>query len=174
MTLQQDRIAKGQCPNDGKEAAPYRLCYDCRQKLRLTRALNRGVRHGVIKTMAGTSRVTMKSTLWLGDKADDPEANKQWSKWSTKVVLPETDRRGDPRLRGIRVDVEATLIAVMQRIGRPCTIDEITAAWGKLRSKRADPLPTDLANIIKAADKRARKALKRAEIDARQGAQHDA
>lgn len=163
MGIREDRIAKGQCPNDGKEAAPYRLCFDCRQQLRINRSLNRGARLGAL-TVLGTGAAALFSI----NKNASEGANRQWGKWSTKVILPENDGRGKPRLRGQRVDVEATLIKVIEFIGRPCTIDEISEAWGRLRSKRTSPLASDLACIIRAADKRKRRAAKLAAIVERQ------
>jgi hypothetical protein len=58
------------------------------------------------------------------------------------------------------VDVEATLLNVIQFIGRPCTIEEITSSWGKLREKRDAPLAADLGRLIVANEKRERKAAK--------------
>lgn len=157
MSLQQDRIAKGQCPNCGKEAAPYRLCFECRQGVRLANCLKKGAKVGALSVL-GNGR----NALWSINKNAPADADKNFSKNSTPFILPETDRRSQPRLRGIRVDVEATLIKVIEFIGRPCTMDEIVQAWGKLRSKRSDPLPNDLARIIQAQEKRERRALKRA------------
>jgi len=62
------------------------------------------------------------------------------------------------------VDFEETLYKVIERIGRPCTIEEIQKAWGGLRSRRSSPLASDLATIIAAKDKRERKMAKRATI----------
>jgi hypothetical protein len=158
MTLAQDRIAKGQCPNDGKEAAPYRLCYDCRQLRRVIRSLKRGERFGTVKSERKSDGVVYWS---LGLNSNDPEARKATNKWQTPWMPRENDLRHRPRLRGISVDVEATLYEVVSHIGRPCTIEEITAAWGKLRDRRTSPLPVDLAALIKAGDKRARRNAKR-------------
>ena len=153
-----DRVANGLCPACGKEAAPYYLCWNCRGQKRLTRCLKRGENHGVFK-----SERRIDGSYWsLGLKHDDPEAMKTTNKWSTPFILPESDGRGKPRLRGIRVDVEATLVKVIKFIGRPCSIDEITKAWGRLRAKRTDPLASDLGSIIQAADKRAAKNARRA------------
>ena len=160
MTLAQDRISKGQCPDCGKEAAPYRLCYDCRQKVRMIRCLKRGEKVGALKTF-GIGRHKLYS---LNNK-DNPNyalASERWGKWSPPIHMPESDGRAAPRLRGIRVDVEATLLEVMKFIGRPCTIEEITAGWGRLREKRSDPLPADLGRIIVAAEKRKAKNARRA------------
>lgn len=156
--LQQKRILAGQCPLCGKEAAPYRLCYDHRQRGRLDRMLKRGVKNDVLK-----SEKRIGGTYFsVGAKIDDPEANRLWYRWGTAWNLPESDRRGRPRLRGISVDVDKTLIAIITRIGRPCTIEEISEAWGKLRDRRTTPLASDLATIIAAKDKRQAKMAKRA------------
>lgn len=151
--ISQTRILAGQCPLCGKEAAPYRLCYDHRFSARLNRSLKRGVRLGALKLDN-----LRRYSLGTGDK------DGCWGKWGTAIVIPESDKRGRPRLRGIQVDVEATLVKVIDRIGRPCTIKEITSAWGKLRDKRSQPLAADLATIISAQDKRERKMAKRAEV----------
>jgi ribosomal protein S18 len=153
-----DRVANGLCPNCGKEAAPYRLCWDCRQLGRLTRALKKGQNLGVFNTLGAG-----KNALWTINKNAPPGASEKIGKWGTPWHLPDTDLRGKPRLRGIRVDVEATLIKVIEFIGRPATIEEIVAAWGRLRDRRSAPLANDLGRIIAAADKRARKAARRAE-----------
>lgn len=151
ISLAQRRIAAGQCPRCGKEAAPYRLCYDCRFSNRVNRSLRKGVRLGALK------QDNLKR-YYLGDGDTN-----RWVKWGTKIVLPESDKRGRPKLRGISVDVEETLVKVIERIGRPCTIEEIKEAWGKLRDKRSAPLPSDLATIIAAKDKREAKLKRRAE-----------
>ncbi len=156
--LQQQRILAGQCPLCGKEAAPYRLCYTHRQTLKLARLLKRGER---LEVFNSEKRSDGKLYWALGKKHGDAAASQQLDKWQTPWHLPETDRRGRPRLRGIPVDVEATLVAVVTRIGRPCTIEEITEAWGRLRDRRSSPLPSDLATIIAAKDKRERKMAKR-------------
>ena len=162
MTIQQERVAKGQCPNDGKEAAPYRLCWDCRQTLRLTRALKRSEKYGVVK-----SEKRLDGTYWsLGPKANDPEAQAQVRKWDQPFIPPEDDKRYRPRLQGVAVDIGATFIAIMECIGRPATETELSQAWGKLRDRRTSPLPTDLARLIKADEKRQRKFAKRAAIAA--------
>jgi hypothetical protein len=147
------RILAGQCPLCGKEAAPYRLCYDHRFRQRMDRALKKGVRLGALKK-------DHLKRYFIGDESKSAE----WVKHGTPIHLPESDKRGRPRLRGIAVDVDATLIKVVEHIGRPCTIEEITAAWGRLRDRRSAPLATDLATIIAAQDKRARKMAKRAVV----------
>lgn len=152
-----DRVAHGLCPQCGGEAAPYRLCYSCRLKGRLDRSLKKGTRTGALSVL-GAGR----GALYNINKNAPPDADRNWGKHGTLINLPESDGRSRPRLRGIRVDVEATLVKVMEFIGRPATIDEITQAWGRLRDRRSAPLASDLGRIIAAADKRARKAAKRA------------
>ena len=150
--ISQTRILAGQCPLCGKEAAPYRLCYDHRQAARLGRCLAKGVRVGsLLKTWDNRYSI---------NKTSPADAQKKWSRNSTKVILPETDRRARPRLRGTSVDVEETMLKIIERIGRPCTIEEISEAWGRLRDRRSSPLPSDLATIISAKDKRERKMKK--------------
>lgn len=154
-SIAQTRIEAGQCPQCGKEAAPYRLCYDCRQVGRIGRALRRGEGLGVFRRAFGN--------VWiLGDKVNDQAANARMKKWSTSIIPDENDKRFRPRLRGAAIDVEATLVKIIERIGRPCTIEEISMAWGKLRARRSDPLDADLSRIIVAADRRAAKNMRRA------------
>jgi hypothetical protein len=152
----QERIAGGLCPECGEEAAPYLLGWGCRLKPRLNRALARGVKIGFLQRSLD-ARFSIAGT-------PSNSAQREWLKWSTPLVLGEDDGRGKPRMRGMRVDVEATLSKVMEHIGRPCTIDEIVAAWGKLRAKRTNPLAGDLGRLIVADAKRARKQLARQAI----------
>lgn len=156
-SVKQERLAKGQCPQCGKEAAPYYLCYGCRQSVRITRCLKRGARLGAISVMGSGPKA-----LYSIPKGRTDDAKREWGKWSTKVALPETDGRSKPRIRNIRIDVEKTLLNVIGFIGRPCTIGEITEAWGKLRTKRDAPLANDLGRIIVAAEKRSAKLARRA------------
>ncbi len=124
-------------------------------KPRLNRALARGVKVGALVQLPG-------DYFKLPDGGARPAADKEWGKWSTPLHLDETDGRGKPRIKGIRVDIGQTLSNVMEHIGRPCTLDEIVAAWGKLRAKRTNPLVGDLSRLIAADEKRARKLAKRA------------
>jgi len=159
MTLAQDRVLRGQCPNCGEEAAPYRLCGACRLKTKIIRIMRRGAKVGGFK-------IDKQGRENLYSIADAEKLHTiQW-----RADPKHDDRRSDPRLHGIRIDVEATLLEVVRFIGRPCTIEEITAAWGRLRAERTTPLPIDLARIIRAADKRKRKAEKAAKAFANQGA----
>jgi hypothetical protein len=124
----------------------------------LERSLRRGEKHEYFNS---EKRSDGKRYWTVGAKVDDPAVQEYMGKWAAPINLPETDRRGRPRLRGISVDVEATLVAIVGRIGRPCTLEEITEAWGRLRDRRSSPLPSDLAVIIAAKDKRERKMAKR-------------
>lgn len=157
--VKRERIARGQCPNCGKEAAPYYLCHDCRLKGKIVRVLNRGAAVGGFKK----ERRGRESWWSMGD--DKLLGTLKW-----RPDPKEGDGRLAPRLRGIRIDVEATLVEVIRRIGRPCTLEEILAAWGRLRERRTAPLASDLACIIAAADKRKRRAEKRAAVEARNAA----
>lgn len=160
MSLAEDRIAKGQCPTCGKEAAPYRLCYDCRWKGRMLRMLKRGAKVGCLSETKGPGR----QSLWSIADGNSSEKRREWDKWQTGWHLKETDRRGLPMIRGIRIDIDATLMATIVYIGRPCAVEEIMAAFGRLRDRRSDPLPVDLACIIKAQEKRERRAAKAAAL----------
>ncbi len=153
--LQKQRIEKGQCPNCGNEAAPYRLCWKCRKLGQIRRACIRLEQDGHIRAVKEGG----KYHYWFRPEAKDKPVDNRWA--TLFDGDPEKDRRLQPRLRGIRVNVEATLIEVMKVIGRPCTLEEIMAGWGRLRAKRDAPLANDLARIIAAEDKRRRRAEKR-------------
>ena len=150
MSRAQERIAKGQCPRCGEEAAPYYLCGKCRFKGQVVRVLERAAKYG------GFTRERRKDGVYygIGDKAALDAI-----KW--RPDPKEGDKRLAPRLRGMRVDIERTLVEIIRYTGRPCTLEEITAAWGKLRAKRDAPLAADLSRIIIAEDRRKAKAAKR-------------
>lgn len=153
MSIAQERIAKGQCPNCGKEAAPYYLCGNCADRQKVYRVLREGERAG-------------------GFKGERRGKLKYWSIRDTKILddlvarsrspAKLGDKRLQPRLRGFRVDVEATLLEVIRHVGRPMHTEEIIEAWGKLRDRRTSPLAHDLARIVAAEDKRKRKAARQA------------
>jgi ribosomal protein S27AE len=153
-----ERVAKGQCPHCGAEAAPYYMCGKCRFTEKLRRTLRRGERAGAV-----TWEPDGRSKRWVLKSGD------AWDRAGWGAEPKEGDSRLAPRLRGMRIDVERTLIEVMRFIGRPCTEQEIVEAWGKLRANRTDPLPIDLGRIIAADSKRARKMARRAaHVDHRQ------
>ena len=159
MTIGKDRIAHGLCPQCGKEAAPFYLCWQCRLGQRFNRSLKKGVRCGVVNKI-GEGR----KALFGLEKGYSEEAERQWGKHSIPIVIPESDSRGHPRIRGTRVNVEATLIRVIEFIGHPCTLEEIMTAWGRLRSKRDAPLHSDLGRIIIASERRKTRNAKRAAL----------
>lgn len=163
--LQQERILAGQCPNDGNEAAPYRLCHSCRQKTRFRHALKAAGKKGIFK-----AEKTAKGYVWsmpTGYKNDPSwaaakdawEGDKRSENMGLAVI--EGDKRYDPKLRGIRVDVGRTLLQVINFIDRPATLEEIMAVWGKLRAERSEPLAHDLGRLIMAQEKRDRRNAKR-------------
>jgi len=151
--LAEERIARGQCPECGKEAAPFRLCFDCRQIQRIRRSAKRLAKDGQITITKRGKHLLYHSIQGVNKPVDE--------RWATSWNPPEDDLRFRPKLRGTRVDVDRTLIEVMKHIGRPCTIEEIMAGWGKLRAKRSAPLAADLARIVAAEDKRKSRNAKR-------------
>lgn len=154
MTVQQDRVAKGLCPQCGKEAAPYRLCPDHRMIGMIARRLNRVHKiGGVSKEMRGG-----KAYYTMKDRA-------AWDKLDWRDPQPG-DRRLRPRLRGIPVDVERTLIEIISKSDSGMTMDQIIQAWGKLRATRAGTIVGDVLRIAGADQKRARKAAKLAALAA--------
>lgn len=144
---QLERIERGQCPNCGKESAPYYLCWDCRHLGKIRRTMRRVSKvGGVTVEKRGTSNYYKMAN------------ERAWDSIIWKADAKAGDARLDPKLRGIRVDVEKTLLEVVLHAGRAVSLEEILAAWGRLRSKRTDPLAVDLSRIIAAEDKRKRKS----------------
>lgn len=163
MTLRQDRILAGQCPACGKDAAPYRLCDDCRRLQSLRRLLNRAHRHGFL-----TKAKKGSTSLW----SLTPDArSKRWTRVLGAYALPswgeglgDADKRTHPRLGGMRVDVEQTLVNILTTMGKPATLEEIQEAWGRLRGERKHlSLANDIAYIIESRRKRAAKEARRAQ-----------
>jgi hypothetical protein len=107
----------------------------------LVRALKRGLNDGYLDRVGEG-----KHALWKLGKT--PFDSVKHNRWGTPFYLPDTDGRGKPRLRGIRIDVEKTIIGIIRFIGRSCTTEEVLAAWGKLRDRRTSPLPNDLGRIL--------------------------
>ena len=117
-TVQQERIANGLCPRCGEEAAPYRLCYKHRFEAKLVRGLKR---------MASVNSITVQK---IGGKlyyspGSRPDAYKAL-RWSEPKS--EADGRYRPRIGRVPVDVEKTIIRIIEQTGRPCTFEEIMAA----------------------------------------------
>ena len=150
MTRAQERIAKGQCPRCGKEAAPYYLCPDHRFEGQIVRICNRATNAGGLSKEKRGGRIYYR---W--------QSQEGWDAVKWRPEAKEGDERLAPRLNGKRVNIEQTIINIMRHIGRPVTIEELTIAWGKLRAKRDAPLAADLSRIIIAEDRRKAKAAKR-------------
>lgn len=142
MTLAKERIAKGLCPRCGKEAAPYYLCADHRFEQQIVRRLNRGERIGGFR-----KEKRGRQTYWsLGSQ--NALDSMDW-----RDPKPD-DKRYRPRLGRIPVEIEDELIKMLTDLGKPVTIDEILAAWGRLREKRSGgSVAQNMAAII-AADQR--------------------
>ena len=140
-----ERMAQGLCPNDGKEAAPYRLCSDCRRVAFVRRVANRLAEYGLAhKTKQGRSNYYQTSPLPLGEG---------------EVIYREAvegDRRLLPRRAHVPIDIEQTLIALFSKPGiETLTEDEIVQAWGKLRVRPGRlSAAHDLATIILAERRR--------------------
>lgn len=157
MTIAQERLAKGLCPRCGEEAAPYRLCFSHRAEEMIRRCLRNGVTAGAIDAVREGGRVTYGLTKAGEDKT---------APWDFRAAFEGkagwNDKRYKPRLGRIPVDVEAELIGIFTRLARPATIDEILAAWGKLRQERKHRTAAgDLAAIIAAERRRNERAAKR-------------
>lgn len=168
-TLQERRIAKGLCPNCGNEAAPYRLCPDCRARASLGRMLRRGEKFGVFKShRQGREKAWSAPQIKSNQSAAEIMKSRPMPVWGEGKAAE--DGRLQPRLGNIPVDVEAELIAIFERIGEPLTEEEIWSAWGKLRVRRGRASAAgDLAALVKAERRRARKNRKRARMTAALG-----
>ena len=150
MSIRQERLAKGLCPDCGAEAAPYRLCDRCRFKGLLGRILRKGATHGSL-----TAEKRGRTYFYgLGDPSLDFEYRE----------AQPGDKRLRPRVGGIPVDVEHELIEILRRNGKPMQIDKIYEAWGRLRLRRGrESAASDLANIIVGRQKQEAKLARRAE-----------
>lgn len=160
QSLQRTRILAGQCPTCGKDAAPYRLCGEHRQLASLSRGLKRLAKAGaVIRSQNGRNAAwTAAPNMMEIAKAVGFGPFPLWGEGKG-----ENDRRIQPRLGGMRVDVEKTPINILLSMGRPATLDEIQAAWGRLRGERKHlSLANDIAYIIESGRKRREKQARRA------------
>ena len=145
MSVAQQRMDKGLCPRCGEDAAPYRLCGSHRLESRLVRSLKKMERQGALKS-TGRGANSMWSNV-EGVEAD--------TRWSTPVVPPDNDKRFRPRLGNVPADVEKELIGIMTEAGEPLTVEQIMAAWERLRQKRnRSSIAGDMKRIIKADQKR--------------------
>ncbi len=66
-----------------------------------------------------------------------------------------------PRLGNMPVHVVPELIQMFTDFGRPVSLEEIMAAWGRLREKRKNPLVSDMSALIAAQRRREARNLKR-------------
>jgi hypothetical protein len=153
----QHRVDHGLCPQCGKEAAPYYLCPDCRSLGSMTRLLNKMAREGLaVKAKQGRCNVFSP-----GPRIDAEDRFEKWGKfvWDMK---PD-DKRLKPRLGRRPVDLDETLLSIFTDAGKPLSIEEVCAAWGRLRTRRKTAsLAGDMTAIIKAQRRREERAAKRA------------
>ncbi len=152
---QQERVSNGLCPRCGKPAAPYYYCSEHRFDASLGRVLRRGQKLGVFDS---EKRPGDKRLNWwtIGPNELKP------SDWRAQgSQLRDSDKRLRPRLKGIPVDVEKTLISMMRAIGKPLMIEEIEVAWGRLRtSRKHETVAGDLKALIVAQQRRERRLAK--------------
>jgi hypothetical protein len=147
--LRRDRLNKGLCPHCGAEAAPYRECETHRFQRLLGRILRRMEARG------------------FAQRAREGHAD-VWSRVPGAGPLPEGiyreaqegDKRLQPRLHHVPVDIEQTLKVMFTHLrGGPVTEAEILAAWSKLRERKGRvSAAQDLALLILAQRKRERRA----------------
>ncbi len=153
----QYRIDHGRCPECGEESAPYYLCTKHREIGAVGRMMNQMAERGVVKKER-IGRHT-KPEGFNGRSIDEfTWAKRLWE-------LDPDDKRFRPRLGRRPVDLDETLIGIFQEAGRPLQMEEIVAAWGKLRSKRKTrSLAGDMAAIIAAQQRREERNAKRAAV----------
>ena len=164
MSLQRQRLLNGQCPSCGKDAAPYRLCADHRALASLTRMLNKWEKAGALTKSRGPRGYVWKAAPNMREILDAMPVHKMplWDGGD--------DARTLPRLRGVPVDVEATIVAILRDMGRPASIEEVQFAWGRLRGERKHgSLAADMGRIIQAQRRRDERNARRAH-DAHPGA----
>jgi hypothetical protein len=151
---EKERIAKGLCPRCGKEAAPYYLCQSCRYGDRIVRMLNRGHKGGGFKKERRGN-----TNYWsIGDASAIDKI-----KWQPDPK--PGDKRRLPRFRGVPIEIEQAVLGALESIGRPATLEEIIAAWVRLKADRGGgAVSHHLVAIIKADDRRARKNARRAAL----------
>jgi len=149
----QHRIDHGMCPQCGREAAPYYLCYDCRSVSSLRRTLNRMHEHGALRRERSG-----RSNLWsIGERDNLDELD---IRGTLLIGIKEGDGRLRPRMGKRPVDLDETLFSIFRDAGKPLTEDEVVFAWGRLRSKRKGSLASDMAAIIAAERRRERRRLR--------------
>lgn len=157
IPIQRQRLLNGLCPSCGKDAAPYRLCPDHRALESLTRLLSRWEKAGALTKSRGPGGNHWKATANMREIIDAMPARRM-PLWDGGE-----DARTLPRLRGVPVDVEATIVEILRDRGRPATVEEIQAAWGRLRGERKHgSLAGDIGRIIKAQHRRDQRSARRA------------
>lgn len=153
-----ERIARGLCSNCGKEAAPWRLCGQCRFAEKIRRVLRKAKKHGLVKRTQKGRDVKWSLT------------DKDWSGVGFREAQ-EGDKRLEPRLGGIPVDIEDELVGILVASGVPMNEKELVEAWGRLRVRRGrESAAKDLAYVIEARRNQAAKISRRAERHSRMSA----
>lgn len=158
------RVEHGLCPECGKEAAPYYLCHDHRSLGMIRRMMNKAAERGIVqKSRRGRDTCYAIPPGWCGNKFEDFD----WGK--SGFDMDPDDKRLRPRMGQRPIDIDETLLGIFHAAGKPLQMDEIYAAWGKLRSKRkTETLAGDMAAIIAAQRKRQAKGERLAAQQARQ------
>lgn len=150
------RIDHGMCPECGKEAAPYYLCFECRKLGSMRRMLTRMADLGIIeKIKRHKGRFDAFKSVESGKRV----ANFAWNQ--TLWDMPAEDARRKPRINRRPIDLDETLFGIFREAGHPLQMEEIYEAWGRLRSKRKHgTLAGDMAAIIAARRRREARAEK--------------
>lgn len=151
------RIDHGLCPECGKEAAPYYLCTNHRQLGSLTRLLNKMADRSIIQKLDGGRYAIPHG--WNGRNIDD------FAWGDTLFDMKPDDKRLRPRMGRRPIDLDETLMSIFFEAGSPLQMEEIYAAWGKLRSQRKHAsLAGDMTAIIAAQRRREMRDAKRAKV----------
>jgi hypothetical protein len=147
--LTKNRLAKGLCPHCGAEAAPYRECETHRFQRLIGRILRRMEARG------------------FAQRAREGHAD-VWSRVPGAGPLPEGiyreaqegDKRLQPRLHHIPVDIEQELRALFAKMdGGPIAEEEILEAWQRLRLRTGRvSVAHDLVALILAQRKREKRS----------------
>lgn len=163
MKNRQYRIDHGLCPVCGDEAAPYYLCHKHRQIGMVGRMLKLMAQRGVVEQSKENGRNYYRVAPGHERRVDEFSWRPRGSE------LDPNDKRFRPRLGRRPVDLDETLVQIFLDAGRPLQIEEVVAAWGRLRSKRkTESLAGDMRALIEAQRLRDMRNAKRAAIVARQ------
>jgi hypothetical protein len=167
----QHRIDHGMCPECGKEAAPYYLCWDCRLLSSIGKRLNKFAARGICEKIGSGKNATFRlapDIIGAERSLKLDEINKfRWG--DTLLDMDANDKRARPRINRRPIDIDETMMAIFRNAGKPLDMQEIYMAWGALRSRRVhQTLATDMTAIIKAQRKRDERNAKRAALVARQ------